>query len=287
MSVKKKLVITADDFGLCKEINQGIVKAHKNGFIKSTALLVNAPGTNDALNLIKTNPNLEVGLHLAVVESYLTNSSSKTLVSKENYFPGKKCLHKDWKNFLIKSFFNKIDYSELYADLKMQVELFLENFDDIPFINITQNLQMLPSVSSIIAKLIEEYPIYGIRLFNFNGLSSIIFNKKIHLVIITQLLGVLARRRIKKNISIPKQVLGIEFSGKINHNNFKKLLSKVNEDTCEIVMHPGFDAPFLKEHLPQSYNDFNWEEELRVLCDNDILEYINNHGFEVTKFGEM
>lgn len=287
MKSKKKLIITADDFGICKEINRGIVEAHTNGFLKSTALLINAPETNHALDLLKSNPKLEVGLHLAVVESYLTNTSTRTLSEKLNYFPDKECLHRDWKAFCLRSFLGRVNYNELYEELKMQVELFLSKFDNIPFINVTQHLQMLPSISRILAKLMEDYPILGLRLFNFNGFSSLVFNKKLHLTLLLQLMGVLARKKINSSIVVPDQIQGIEFSGNINFNNFKKLLRKVNADICEIVMHPGYNSSFLREQLPNSYASYKWEDELKVLCNNEIYDFIRNSGFEIAKFGEI
>ncbi len=66
----KVLVVTADDFGIRPEINAGIIEGHKDGIITSAALLVNGIATNDAVQLIEENPNLDVGLHLSMVEGY-------------------------------------------------------------------------------------------------------------------------------------------------------------------------------------------------------------------------
>ena len=58
------LIINADDFGLTRAVNQGIVEAHEAGCVTSTSLLVNLPGFDDALARLRAAPRLGVGLHL-------------------------------------------------------------------------------------------------------------------------------------------------------------------------------------------------------------------------------
>lgn len=60
----KRIIINADDFGYRKEINKGIIEAHKNGVVKSTTLLTNRDAFKDAVALAKENPDLKVGLHI-------------------------------------------------------------------------------------------------------------------------------------------------------------------------------------------------------------------------------
>jgi len=61
-----KLIINADDFGYSPGQNLGIIKAHADGIVTSTACLANAPYLDNALSLAKNHPNLGIGVHLVL-----------------------------------------------------------------------------------------------------------------------------------------------------------------------------------------------------------------------------
>jgi len=57
------LIVNADDFGLSPGISRGIAKAHRDGIVTSTSLLVDTPFSADAAMLGAQLPRLAVGLH--------------------------------------------------------------------------------------------------------------------------------------------------------------------------------------------------------------------------------
>jgi len=60
----KWLIVTADDFGMSRGINLGIVRAHRGGILTSASLLVNRPASEEAAALGRECPTLSLGLHL-------------------------------------------------------------------------------------------------------------------------------------------------------------------------------------------------------------------------------
>ena len=60
----RKLIINADDFGYRKEINRGVIYAHQNGLVTSASLFVEKDGTQEAVELARSNPQLGLGIHL-------------------------------------------------------------------------------------------------------------------------------------------------------------------------------------------------------------------------------
>jgi len=60
----KRLIVTADDFGMSTGINRGIVQAHRGGILTSASLLVNRPASEEAATLGRACPALSIGLHL-------------------------------------------------------------------------------------------------------------------------------------------------------------------------------------------------------------------------------
>jgi predicted glycoside hydrolase/deacetylase ChbG (UPF0249 family) len=62
----KRLVVVADDFGLCPGVVEGIVEAHRLGIVTSTSLMVNAPAAHYAFLEARRLPSLATGLHFVL-----------------------------------------------------------------------------------------------------------------------------------------------------------------------------------------------------------------------------
>lgn len=62
----KRLVVTADDFGLSPGVVGGIVAAHERGIVTSTSLMVNAPAAEAAFTEARRLPSLATGLHFVL-----------------------------------------------------------------------------------------------------------------------------------------------------------------------------------------------------------------------------
>ncbi len=60
----KLLIVTADDFGIGRGVNRGVVQAHREGILTSTSLMVNRPASVQAADVGRTCPALSIGLHL-------------------------------------------------------------------------------------------------------------------------------------------------------------------------------------------------------------------------------
>ncbi len=62
----RRLIVTADDFGLSPGVNAGIVEAHERGIVTATSLMVNAPAARAALHWASEHRSLAVGLHFVL-----------------------------------------------------------------------------------------------------------------------------------------------------------------------------------------------------------------------------
>ena len=66
--MEKKIVINADDFGLCDSVNDAVEKAYVEGVLTSATIMANMPAAEGAVTLAKKLPGLGVGVHLNLVE---------------------------------------------------------------------------------------------------------------------------------------------------------------------------------------------------------------------------
>lgn len=60
----RRLIVNADDFGLSPGVNRGIIRAHREGIVTSSTLMVNLPGAAEAARMAAGCPELGVGIHL-------------------------------------------------------------------------------------------------------------------------------------------------------------------------------------------------------------------------------
>jgi predicted glycoside hydrolase/deacetylase ChbG (UPF0249 family) len=59
----RHVIFNADDFGVSKGVNRGIVECHAGGVLTSTSLIVYGAAARDAARLAGAHPRLAVGLH--------------------------------------------------------------------------------------------------------------------------------------------------------------------------------------------------------------------------------
>jgi predicted glycoside hydrolase/deacetylase ChbG (UPF0249 family) len=64
----RRLIVNADDFGQCAEVNRGILAAHDAGVVTSTSLMVRWPAAAEAARAARSRPRLSVGLHVDLGE---------------------------------------------------------------------------------------------------------------------------------------------------------------------------------------------------------------------------
>ncbi len=69
----KYLVVNADDFGYTAGVNEGIIRAHREGIVTSASLMVDGDAAEEAVALSRDCPDLAVGLHFQMTDEGLVS----------------------------------------------------------------------------------------------------------------------------------------------------------------------------------------------------------------------
>jgi predicted glycoside hydrolase/deacetylase ChbG (UPF0249 family) len=85
-----KLIVRADDMGYSNDIGHAIIKAHKQGIVTSASIMPASHFFDEGVKLCKENPDLAVGIHVAVMGTglrpVLSPEEVPTLVDDRGYF---------------------------------------------------------------------------------------------------------------------------------------------------------------------------------------------------------
>jgi predicted glycoside hydrolase/deacetylase ChbG (UPF0249 family) len=65
-----RLIVKGDDMGAAHGINAATIDAFKNGILTTTNVIVPGPWFPEAVRLLKENPGLDVGVHLALTSEW-------------------------------------------------------------------------------------------------------------------------------------------------------------------------------------------------------------------------
>ncbi|MGE6378181.1 chitin disaccharide deacetylase [Peribacillus muralis] len=112
-----EVLINADDFGLTKAVNYGILDSHKYGIVNSTTIMMNAKATEHAIEIAKKTPSLKVGIHLVLTWGKPLLSDVPSLVDETGNFK---------KQGVVYGNPGDISLAELEREWSAQIERFLE-----------------------------------------------------------------------------------------------------------------------------------------------------------------
>ncbi|MDZ7542981.1 ChbG/HpnK family deacetylase, partial [Clostridium perfringens] len=155
-----RLIINADDFGLSRGVNYGIIDAHKNGVIKSTSIMAGMPGFDHAVEFLKDCPELGCGVHLTLSAYKPVLKTHKTIVDENGYFY-KRIYNKKVEDF---------DLNEIYNEFCAQIEKVKAWGINITHIDSHHHIHMSEILKPVIEKILEKYnfPIRGGLRYDLN-----------------------------------------------------------------------------------------------------------------------
>lgn len=141
-----KVIFNADDFGLTPGVNAGIARAHRQGVVKSTTMMVGMAAEADALALAAELPELKIGLHLRFTAGAP--------------FTGHPSLTSDGHHCLTYAdFWRKQDFDPLviYQECRAQVEYFLRLGLPLSHIDSHHHVHRHPQLFDVIKEVASEF----------------------------------------------------------------------------------------------------------------------------------
>ena len=252
----KSVLVTADDFGLCDEVNEAVFLLHDRGVVTRTSVMVNSPSFDSGLEGLRRRPGLGTGIHLNMTDGrpVLPPEQVPSLVGRDGCFPGGR--HYAVLAYLLSG---RISMNELRAEWRAQIAKARAAGLELGHLNAHGHLHLLPPLHGVVADLLEESGIPCVRLVLGGGsLRGCILAPCSR-----RLLGLLRRRGIE--VRHPDRVLGLGHQGGLTAAAVARLLGSGGSGVTELLVHPATgDNP---HHRRWSYAG---ARELESLLSEDV-----------------
>ena len=286
---KKFLIVSADDFGLTKGVNQAIINSFKHGILTSTSLLVNGFAIDDAIKLLQSNKGLDVGIHLTVTQGFplLKSNLISSIIANGNLF------YPNYKKLFLKMLLKKVNIKDIEREFRKQLDFAFNAGLNISHIDTHQHIHPHPSILNLIIKLAIEYNIKAVRLPFLNPLSSLklIFNKKIINNLTKILVYPLKFYTVKKlsqyKITFPDSLIGYYFTGQLNEKNLLISLENIKTTYSELICHPSIHQEHLSLIFPGGYRKFQWQAEYQALISEKVKDKLKELNIELINFKDL
>ena len=267
----KYLIVTADDLGLTKSINEGIVKAYQEGIVKSISVISTGEAFEDAVKVINDLKLEEIGAHMALTETRPILNSSK--------------FHKNHNEFFFNWSLGRISPEDIYKELTAQLDLLKKAGVKITHINSHEHIHMIPGILNIFIKAAKEYNIPAIRYPRGDRPPKRFAVGEIYKSFVLSYFSKRTESILKKSgLLYTDFFLGLLDGGRLDEDILLEMFKNLRDGVTEIVTHPGFLGP-------EVLDSYSWhiggETELFALTGSKVRNAAKLNDIKLIKYQEF
>jgi len=283
----KRLIITADDFGLSSGVNRAVEKGWNDGLLTGASIMPGAAAFEEAVGIARRNPGLQIGLHLTLVQGrgVLTHAELPDLVDDEGNFSDNPVTAG------CRYFFDRGLYCQLKREIEAQIMRVLDAGIALSHIDGHLNMHLHPTVFRILAELMPRYGITTFRLSRERLVHNLrfdrerVFGKALERLIFGLLTDHARPELDRMGIKHALEVKGVLNSGRMTEEYILKIIDGVPEGLTEIYFHPGIlpDAE-ISRRMP----DYRHQEELAAITSPLVRQRLQELQIQVQNYrGEV
>jgi chitin disaccharide deacetylase len=286
----KRLILNADDFGMTRGVNEGIIRAHREGVLTSTTLMANGLAFDDAVERTKANPGLGVGCHLVLVggRALAPREEIPSLADAEGRLP------ESLAAFVARVSSGMVPGKEIEREMRAQIEKIRGAGIEPSHLDTHKHTHAHPRVMEALGRVAREFGItrvrkpaeslrdsWGTSRGNGEGISKqLVAAAAVRAV--TPRFEAIAR---KHNLRWPDHFLGLAMTGHLDAKTLRRMIDTLAEGQTEIMLHPGiWDADLASSG---SRLQRQRETELAGLLDPGVRSVIEERGIRLISFREL
>lgn len=280
----KKLIVTADDYGMSRAVNDAIDAGIEAGLITTTNVMTNMPFYKEAIKL-KAQKGVSVGIHwvLACGKPVLPANEVPSLVNdKGEFYP-----YPEFRSRLRKKL---ISYGDIKKELIAQYNLYYELMGQPDYWNTHQNTHVDFGIYSLCVDIAKELGITKMRSHQRIYVKGSNKSKKRSLKwrimepIKSRMLDCWQGNAHKKGIASPNGLIVCLNSDDVNNLGYVfSNISWKNNQVGEYVIHPATenDSPYFGKIVEQRIKEY------KTFTSNETKKYIEDANIKLVCFDEV
>ena len=286
MTARKQLIVNADDFGISREVNEAVERAHRDGVLRAASLMVAAPATADAIERAHRLPDLAVGLHVVLVNGRpaLPLDQVPDLIDENGEFLI------DLVRAGFRFFFRPGVRKQLEAEIRAQFERFKASGLKLDHVDAQCHMHVHPTIFRLMLKVGREYGMRAIRLprepfgLSYKAAGDR-FGARLGNTMLTEpWLALMRARARREGVACNDYAFGVNDPGAMTQARVLRLIDGLPDGVTEIFFHPA-TGPF--EGSDPGTEHFQWAGELAALTSGDVRGAIERAGIANVTYGEV
>ncbi len=269
----RRLITTADDFGLSLAVNDAVIQAATHGILTSASLMVSGPAAADAVAQARATPRLAVGLHLVLIQGTPTLPPAEVpdLVDAAGRFPS------DQLRLGMDYFFRPRVRRQLAAEIRAQFEAFRATGLVLDHANAHKHMHLHPTVGRMMIGIGRDYGLRAVRVpaepgwpgGTVPGLGD---------RALRAWCGLLRRQARRAGMLTNDRIAGLGWTGQMTLARTQRVLAALPDGLTELYFHPAARRDATLDRLMPAYQHAAEFETLMQACVPD--------GVVLTTYGE-
>jgi hopanoid biosynthesis associated protein HpnK len=290
---KRQLIVTADDLGLTRRVNEAIAEAHQHGIVTTASLMANGRAFDSAVRILEDNPGLDAGLHLNLTEGLPVRAREQipSLANSSGF------LYHHPIELMTALFRRRVSLADLEKEIRAQLQKVLEAGVRVSHIDGHKHVHVVPGVFGLVCGIIPDYGIKALRstiertprlhsLLARNAGSSLQILKQYFFGKALSGAFVLARSGDgRRALSTPRRFYGITQTGFLDMRIFVDIVDRLPNGVSEVMCHPGYVDEDLKRTPTRLY--FQRERELELLTRRELRDLLERAGVTLASYRDL
>lgn len=280
------MIVTADDFGLSVPVNEAVERAHREGILTATSLMVAEPAAEDAIRRARALPRLGVGLHVVVVcgRPILSPDQLPDLVGPDGMFTA------DLARAGVRYFFHPRARRQLEAEIRAQFAAFAASGLPFDHVNAQSHFHLHPTVFGMILRIAREYGSPPIRIPyepfgpSWRATGDLRGLRFANAYLLAPWLAMMRARLDAGGFAHNDRVLGLSDVGHMTPARVTALLGELGPGVTEVFFHcatgrwPGIDP---------ALTGYQLEDELAALTSPAVAALLHGEDVERIAFADL
>jgi predicted glycoside hydrolase/deacetylase ChbG (UPF0249 family) len=247
MTVSRFLIINADDLGLSPQVNRGIFTAYEHGVVTDSSLLIKGACSQEAITMLRKNPQFPVGIHIDLDPLLGWESPGKEQFSRQE-------LHQILNE---SNFVKKIQH-----EINEQIEAFFDTGLIPSHIDTHHHIHGFPQ---IFKPLLEAMDRYGIRALRFSNKGYSLMGRE-DIIVTAEMAQWMEHALREKRVSHPDLLIDPLFPFSLH---------ELPAGVAELMVHPSMGGDPWRQR------------DLEMLMNPLFMKTVRDEGIQLISFTEI